>query len=208
MTTCLDCGSEMTIATEDHAYVEAGLSAVTLLGVEVRLCPQCGETELVLPALESIHRQIMSALVSKEGRLAPEEMRFLRRYAGYSGADMARRVGVAPETLSRWEHGARDVGVGSDRFLRVIVMATVGETLHPAAFLTMASTDDATPLRLDINCRPRAAMQPAVQASIPASTSATVTVAEGAWTFPARQVHARATTTSQGEASHAWSPAA
>lgn len=34
-------------------------------------------------------------------RLGPAEIRFLRKYVGYSGKDFARFVGVTPETVSR-----------------------------------------------------------------------------------------------------------
>lgn len=202
---CFACGSEMTTAVENHAYVEAGLPAVTLLAVEIRRCP-CGESELVLPALESIHRQIMQALVAKAGRLAAEEMRFLRKFAGYSGVDMARRVGVAPETLSRWENGAQDVGVGSDRLLRVVVMAAAGESLQPSAFLTMASAEGAEALRLSVAAS-AAPPAPAETQTIQAP-SATASAGVDWEARPVRLSVARLTSNAAGTSGPGWSDAA
>jgi transcriptional regulator with XRE-family HTH domain len=54
--------------------------------------------------------------------LAPVEIRFLRKHIGLSAADFAQRMGVARETVSRWETGANPMGAVADRLLRLLVV--------------------------------------------------------------------------------------
>ena len=54
-------------------------------------------------------------------RFRGEEVRFLRKSLGWSGADFARHMGVAEETVSRWENDATPIGPQADRLLRLMV---------------------------------------------------------------------------------------
>ena len=119
---CLNCGASMETHCENYHYTASGLPHVTLQQVEVSRCPNCGETEVAIPHIEALHRAIATALVVKRARLAPEEIRFLRKYLGWSGVDFAAYMGVAPETVSRWEQGKTPMGGQADRLLRVLVM--------------------------------------------------------------------------------------
>jgi len=62
---------------------------VILVGVPVARCGRCGETEVGIPGIEALHRAIAGALIAKPARLAPEEVRFLRKHLGLSSADFA-----------------------------------------------------------------------------------------------------------------------
>jgi putative zinc finger/helix-turn-helix YgiT family protein len=119
--TCMTCGEHMKARRENYRYVTSGLPFVTLQGVEVRRCANCGETEVAIPAIEGLHRAIAGALIRKRAGLAPPEIKFLRKYLGWSGADFAKRMGTSPETVSRWENGAKPMGGLADRLLRVLV---------------------------------------------------------------------------------------
>jgi|SRR5437867_2752289 len=118
---CMSCGNEMKTARENFRYDGCGLPAITLISVEVSRCPQCGEYEVVIPAIEDLHRAIAGAIVAKRTRLTPAEVRFLRKLLGWSGADFAERMGVTGETVSRWETGAATIGPTADRLLRLMV---------------------------------------------------------------------------------------
>jgi putative zinc finger/helix-turn-helix YgiT family protein len=122
---CLTCGGQMDTRRENYPYTASGLPYVTLLHVEVSRCHDCGETEVAIPHLEALHRTIAKALVKKRARLAPEEIRFLRKYLGWSGVDFAARMGVTPETVSRWENGGTVIGTTADRLLRLLVVRNV-----------------------------------------------------------------------------------
>ncbi len=119
--TCTECGAKMTSARETVKYDASGLPGVTLRGVEVRRCRQCGAYELVLPQIEELHRLLAAIVIGKTAWLAPQEIRFLRKYLGWSGADFASHMGTSPETVSRWEHGKLKMGATADRLLRTMV---------------------------------------------------------------------------------------
>jgi putative zinc finger/helix-turn-helix YgiT family protein len=119
--TCMVCGAEMTTGRENFRYDACGLPGVTLMGVEVSRCPQCGEYEVAIPQIEDLHRAIAQALIRKTSRLNAAEIRYLRKYLGWSGADFAARMGTTPETVSRWETGKEPMGPVADRLLRLMV---------------------------------------------------------------------------------------
>src|SRR5437879_11660470 len=102
---CSECGGSMKRARENYRYAESGLPNVILLGVEVSRCPTCGRVEVSIPRMAALHEGLARAISRKETRLAPEEVRFLRKHLGWSGTDFAGVMGVAPETVSRWETG-------------------------------------------------------------------------------------------------------
>lgn len=119
---CPSCDGRLTSKRENYSYSASGLPYVTLVGVEVRRCAACGEHEVVIPRIEELHRVIALTVVKKVNRLTPEEIRFLRKYLGWSGVDFATHMGVKPETVSRWENGREPIGPVADRLLRTLVL--------------------------------------------------------------------------------------
>ena len=119
---CRTCGkAELTAGKETYLYTESGLPNVVLVGIEVRRCPSCGHHELVLPRVTELHRTIAHAVIRKRARLSGPEVRYLRKYLGWSGVDFARHVGVDPSTVSNWENDKEPIGAVSDRLLRLMV---------------------------------------------------------------------------------------
>jgi len=90
--------------------------------VEVDRCPKCGAVEIVIPRIEELHRALALAILRKRGRLAAPEVRFLRKYLGWSGADFAKHMGVDAATVSRWENEEQPMGPVADRLLRLMVV--------------------------------------------------------------------------------------
>jgi len=119
---CEQCGGPTTTARENFHYTASGLPNVTLLGVEVTRCPTCGAFEVDIPRIEELHRTIAGAVVTKRAPLTAAEIRFLRKWLGWSGVDFAAHMGVAPETVSRWEKGSLGMGAAADRLLRMMVV--------------------------------------------------------------------------------------
>ena len=103
-------------------YAASGLPYVTLVGVEVRRCAACGDHEVVIPKIEQLHRTIAMAVVEKRSRLTAAEIRFLRKYLGWSGVDFARHMGVTAESVSRWENDREQMAAVADRLLRLMVV--------------------------------------------------------------------------------------
>ena len=119
---CPRCGHQMKTARENYLYRECGLANVTLVGIEVSRCPDCGEHEAVIARIEQLHRVIATTIARKAPRLAPGEIRFLRKYLGWSGGEFAEHMGVSPETISRWENGPAAMGATAERLLRLAVL--------------------------------------------------------------------------------------
>jgi len=119
---CADCGfrGELEIEHRDCEY--ASLPGAILRAVEHQTCPRCGETAVVIPALAQLNRLLAATLVNKLGPLTGAEFRFLRKTLGWSSQDTAKRFGVRPETVSRWEHGERVIGPTADRLIRLCVV--------------------------------------------------------------------------------------
>jgi putative zinc finger/helix-turn-helix YgiT family protein len=119
--TCIMCGAQMKTERENFRYDASGLPGVTLVGVEVSRCPPCGEYEVAIPQIEDLHKAIAQALIRKTSPLDAAEIRYLRKYLGWSGVDFAKHMGITPETVSRWETGKEQMGPQADRLLRLMV---------------------------------------------------------------------------------------
>lgn len=118
---CPDCGGVIVSSIEDYLYDEGGLSHVKLSGVEVRRCRSCKGVTAMIPAIENLHRALAKLLIEQPLTLRGEEVRFLRKYLGFRGIDFAAVMGVAKETVSRWETDAKPMGTSADRLLRALV---------------------------------------------------------------------------------------
>jgi len=119
---CLECGGAVKTRRELVPFeTPIGLPGVRLQ-TDVARCQKCGATEVLIPNLEGLHRAIARDIVAEQTRLAPAEVRFLRKVLGWSGADFAAHMGTSPETVSRWETGATPIGPQADRLLRLMVM--------------------------------------------------------------------------------------
>lgn len=153
---CRTCGkAEMSSGSETYLYTESGLPNVVLVGVEVRRCPSCGHHELVLPRVVELHRTIALAVIRKPSRLSGAEVRYLRKYLGWSGADFARHVGVDPSTVSNWETDKDPIGPASDRLLRLMVAhgSPVGE--YSLDELTKINNERTPPIEVRVSPKNR-----------------------------------------------------
>ena len=150
MMKCPQCRHEMVRNTENHRYTESGLSNVVLVGVEVRRCPHCGETMVSIPRMEELHQTLAMALIRHTGRLAPSEIRFLRKWLGWSGVDFAKHMGVTPETVSRWEsvENPKPMGGTAERLLRLAVAYGQPIDKYSIDMLTEINDDQASSVHL------------------------------------------------------------
>lgn len=128
---CLNCGTPMKSRKENYHYTESGLSNIVLADVDVRSCAKCGEREVVIPRLDELHRAIAREVIEQKGQLVPEQIRFLRKYLGWSQSDLAAHMSVQSETVSRWETGNQEMGPVADRLLRLLVANQEPATSYP-----------------------------------------------------------------------------
>jgi putative zinc finger/helix-turn-helix YgiT family protein len=150
---CIDCGrSPVEIRRENHRYVECGLESVTIVNAEVRHCPECGENEYVIPDIEGLHACIANVIASKPEQLVPKEIRFLRKYLGLSTKDFAAKIGVRPETVSRWERveDSKPMDVPTERFLRLMVFHERPADHYPRARLEDTAVRSAAACKMRI----------------------------------------------------------
>ena len=121
--TCMDCGAAVKVRhNQTVAYDFGGLPDVSLKGIDVRVCAN-GHQEYVILGIEGLHKAIAFALARKDSRLIPTEIKFMRKYLGFSQVDLAQRMGVTPESVSRWESGSIMMAPTAERLLRLAVLS-------------------------------------------------------------------------------------
>lgn len=160
---CMNCGHAMTTKRENVPY--ASLPGTVLVGVPVSQCPSCGEREVGIPAIDELNRTLAQAVIRKRGRLVGGEIRFLRSYLGYSGADFAKLIGSDPATVSRWEGDKQPIGHHTDLLLRALVVMEKKVEEYPIA--AFAEVKDKTVKR-----QPRYAFKPSAKKWKPAELRA------------------------------------
>ncbi len=113
--------SELEERIQNYNYNECGLSNVTLVGISVLFCPECGSLMPRIRNMEGLHDCIAQILIKKEERLLPEEIVFLRKSLGWSGSDFARNMHSEPAQVSKWEHGKVPMSKSNELLFREIV---------------------------------------------------------------------------------------
>jgi putative zinc finger/helix-turn-helix YgiT family protein len=116
---CPECGGKVTQRVGDYPYLGEELPNVVLVGVKLRTCTECEFSSVGIPKLVGLHKAIAECLAKATHQLSPGEIRFLRKYLGWSGRDFARHFGVSAETVSRWENGKNTMGATAERLLRL-----------------------------------------------------------------------------------------
>jgi len=116
---CMSCGRAELGKPELGEVPYLSLPGTTLMDVEVRQCPACYDDEVAIPRIEELDRLLVRVVTAHGGRLTGEEIRYLRRFLGWSGRDFARHFEVDPATVSRWETGAQQMDPRADQLLRM-----------------------------------------------------------------------------------------
>jgi putative zinc finger/helix-turn-helix YgiT family protein len=147
---CTVCGERLRRTRENYRLPLVGNWGVTVEGVEIIHCPSCGERGISIERLGPLMRGIAAALVRKHARLAAPEITFLRKHMDFTGARLARTLGVTGPSVSRWETGKEPIGPSADRLLRTLVVIhdREADTFDPSAF--EAIEDGAAPVRLTL----------------------------------------------------------
>jgi putative zinc finger/helix-turn-helix YgiT family protein len=140
---CPECGKkEVRPATVQHTSQikhDGRLYTVEVPRLRVPQCSACGELVFDNDADE----QIAHALRDQLGLLSGGQIRRNREELGLSQREMAEHLGVAVETISRWENGALTQTRAMDRYLRVYFAV-------PAARAALVGQSGASPLGLHL----------------------------------------------------------
>lgn len=107
-TPCVSCGftGSFEVTTEDESVSVGGHTFTGAISAE--RCPQCGETYTDANGHTAFARSVAKTLIDA-GEVSGPVFRFFRHTLGQTGASLAALLGVAPDTVSRWERGERDV---------------------------------------------------------------------------------------------------
>ncbi len=129
--TCDKCGSERlaTRILREYSTDALGLSNVTLVDIAQELyCRNCGERLGVsYPNLDEIVAALALARAHNSQKFGGAEVRFMRKALGWSTRELAARLGVREETVSRWEHDREAIGPSSEKLLRLMAVELLAE---------------------------------------------------------------------------------
>jgi putative zinc finger/helix-turn-helix YgiT family protein len=125
---------------ENHKYDTCGLPGVVLTGVTVARCPRCNEHVVEIPDVSGLHELLAMTVASKSASLTGTEVRFLRKWLGWTGTRFAAWMGADPSTVSRWESGKQRMSKQAESLIRLYALKTVSDAL-------LSIEDDVAPLR-------------------------------------------------------------
>lgn len=115
MKRCYECDFRGELPEETTTHLLDDLFEVA---ASVARCPKCGAEYTGLNKIEPLYDAVARDLADETRRLAPEELRWLRKYLGYSSEDLAEYLGVTRQTISRWENQAGSMPVAAELLLR------------------------------------------------------------------------------------------
>lgn len=104
-----------------YPYDLSGLNHVFLIGIVVYVCPHCHAQVPKIPRISELHQVIARTLAERPWPLLGEEIRFLRKQAGFPAQKFAALLSITPEHLSRVENGhTKKLGAQADKLARVV----------------------------------------------------------------------------------------
>ena len=80
--------------------------------VVASICPNCRESYVSYDSLGEFEQNVADKII-RSGMRTGSSFRFLRKTIGLSAVELARIIGVRPESISRWESGRRVVDRGA-----------------------------------------------------------------------------------------------
>lgn len=91
------------------------------------LCPNCGEE--LSDGAAMVKRELEAAVLLTSYKPFPQAIGFCRGAIGLRAKEFAELVGVAPETVSRWENGVREIDAAAWGLLcNMVLDASAGNT--------------------------------------------------------------------------------
>ena len=124
---CFECDKTVRVKKyRSYMYDGVGLDNICLLNLEVEYCANCETETPMLRNIGRLHRAIGIAIALQPTRLSGKDVRFLRRAAGFSVGDWAKRLGVADATYSRWENSKQMISANPDKIARINYLNALG----------------------------------------------------------------------------------
>lgn len=119
---CVECGGLVSVHILPHYKdLQIGVAVDLVNTVEEITCKNCKEQELSFPDFNGLLAAIAVARVKTPVKLKGEEIRFLRKALELTAKELALRLYVTPETISRWENDKENMSPPVERLLRLLV---------------------------------------------------------------------------------------
>ncbi|MFZ0889502.1 MAG: helix-turn-helix domain-containing protein [Candidatus Binataceae bacterium] len=129
--TCGKCGGALVTRTVPEYRNDAlmGIPGIVILNtVEEMRCRKCGHVAATgFSNLEGLIATVAVARVAAARKLNARDVRFLRKALGWSSKELAAKLEVRDETVSRWENEREPMGPTSEKLLRLIVTQFLGD---------------------------------------------------------------------------------
>jgi DNA-binding transcriptional regulator YiaG len=118
-----DCGGELKpAALENYDFSGYCGFSVLLKGVPGLKCSKCSGETIDGGIINALLKIMVVEVTKVESRLPADEAKFLRRILGATQQELANRMGIARETVAKWECGEQPISPQHDLILRVIVL--------------------------------------------------------------------------------------
>jgi DNA-binding transcriptional regulator YiaG len=120
------CGNELVTKRLSTYSPNLGLDGVKVCNAASRVvCKTCRTViETVIPNMGELIAAAALARVKVPVRLTNKDVRFLRRALGWQSKTLAKEIGVAPESFSKWESPTNPspISPAHEKLLRMIVV--------------------------------------------------------------------------------------
>ncbi len=136
---CSMCGSDRMKSSVGNHRFDFGLDEkVTLVGIPIDRCLDCGEEAYGIPRMNELFRVVAKAVASKQDRLTPKEVTFIREHLELENDALAELMGISLEQVRRWQREkGTPIPMAAERLLRTLVLGRA----DIATLLQMATRD-------------------------------------------------------------------
>ena len=127
---CSECDNKPTMkkVAETIPYTIAGIE-FQLKGLKVPTCPECGNKEIVIPAIKNLHMVVAEILVSQVSDLKGPQIKFLRKFMRLNQQQFHSLVSDNPSdaVVSRWENDKTSPGYPTLLLIKKLVQEKIQE---------------------------------------------------------------------------------
>lgn len=119
-----DLDSEVMLSFD---FDQLGVPVTLIRSAEKHVCKKCGMTSITVPYPDRLTAAAAVYRCGVADRLLGQEIRFLRKSLAWTAAKLAEKLGVTPETVSRWENDKAPMSAVMERVLRILVVSSLKE---------------------------------------------------------------------------------
>jgi putative zinc finger/helix-turn-helix YgiT family protein len=117
---CVVCGSREVVASDEPVMVTVKDVNIMVGGVAHETCRSCGEEYFSGKMASLLQRKAVSQYREEYSLLSGDEVRAIRKQLGLTQAQLERLLGIATNTVTRWENEVIFQSRPVDLLLRLI----------------------------------------------------------------------------------------